>query len=164
MNNASYEAPHYAVFFSLIYFSSAPCTENSSLYFLPLIFWIKFHSHARQWAELWFYYFFIFTFLDIICEGIPNWSVAGIPRFLSLCLCSEVQASAASMKLSVSLQLLDLGQSIGLLGRVISSSQGLYLYTNTEKRTYNTNTKHPCPEWNSNPRSRRPRERRKFMP
>jgi hypothetical protein len=36
------------------------------------------------------------------------------------------------MKLSVSLQLLDLGQSVGLLGRVISSSQGLYLYTNTE--------------------------------
>jgi hypothetical protein len=34
-------------------------------------------------------------------------------------------------EISVSLQLLDLGQSIGLLGRVISSSQGPYLYTNT---------------------------------
>jgi hypothetical protein len=33
-------------------------------------------------------------------------------------------ALAASMKLSVSFQLLDLGQSAGLLGRVISSSQG----------------------------------------
>jgi hypothetical protein len=43
-------------------------------------------------------------------------------------------------------QFLNLGQSVGLLGRVISSSQGLYLYTNTEKRTH-TNTKHPCPEW-----------------
>jgi hypothetical protein len=31
--------------------------------------------------------------------------------------------------------LLDLRQSVGLLGRVISSSQCLYLYTNTEKRT-----------------------------
>jgi hypothetical protein len=31
---------------------------------------------------------------------------------------------------------LDLRQSVGLLGRVISSSQGLYLYTNTEKSTY----------------------------
>jgi hypothetical protein len=30
---------------------------------------------------------------------------------------------------------LDLRRSIGLLGRVISSSQGLYLYTNTEKHT-----------------------------
>jgi hypothetical protein len=35
-------------------------------------------------------------------------------------------------EISVSLQLLDLGQSVGLLGRFISSSQGLYLYTNTE--------------------------------
>jgi hypothetical protein len=33
----------------------------------------------------------------------------------------------------VSLQLLYRGQSVGLLGRVISSSQGLYWYTNTEK-------------------------------
>jgi hypothetical protein len=31
---------------------------------------------------------------------------------------------------------LDLRQSVGLLGRVISSSQGLYLFTNTEKRTH----------------------------
>jgi hypothetical protein len=31
---------------------------------------------------------------------------------------------------------LDLKQSVGLLGRVMSSSQGLYLYINTEKRTY----------------------------
>jgi hypothetical protein len=33
--------------------------------------------------------------------------------------------------------LLDLRHSVGLLGRVISSSQGVYLYTNTEKRTSN---------------------------
>jgi hypothetical protein len=39
-------------------------------------------------------------------------------------------------------QFLNQGQSVGLLGRVVSSSQGLYLYTNT---------KHPCPEWDSNP-------------
>jgi hypothetical protein len=62
-----------------------------------------------------------------------------------LWLYNPIQALDASMKLSVSLQLLDLGQSVGLLGRVISSSQGLYLYTNTEKRIHNTNTKHPCP-------------------
>jgi hypothetical protein len=42
------------------------------------------------------------------------------------------------MKLSDSLQLLDLGQSVELLGRVISSSQGLYLYTNTAKRIHKT--------------------------
>jgi hypothetical protein len=43
------------------------------------------------------------------------------------------------MKLPVSLQLLDLEQSVGLLGRVISSSQGLYLYKNTEKGTQTLN-------------------------
>jgi hypothetical protein len=58
---------------------------------------------------------------------------------------------------------LNLRQSIGLLGRVISSSQGFYLYTNTEKRTH-TNTKHPCPECYSNPRSRFPSERRQCIP
>jgi hypothetical protein len=35
-------------------------------------------------------------------------------------------------KISFSLQLLDLGQSVGLLGWVISSSQGLSLYANIE--------------------------------
>jgi hypothetical protein len=51
---------------------------------------------------------------------------------------AQFQAMAASMKLSVSPELLDLGQLVGLLGRVISSSQGLYLYTNTKK----THTQH----------------------
>jgi hypothetical protein len=56
---------------------------------------------------------------------------------------------------------LHLRQPVGLLGRVISSSQGMYLYTNTEKRTHtHRNTKHPCPEWDSNPLSRLPSERR----
>jgi hypothetical protein len=37
--------------------------------------------------------------------------------------------------------------------------------TNTEKRTHtHTHTKHPCPELDSNPRSRLPSERRQFMP
>jgi hypothetical protein len=60
---------------------------------------------------------------------------------------------------------LDLRHSVGLLGRVISSSQGLHLHTNTEKRARtHTHTKHPCPEWDSNPRSRFPSERRQYMP
>jgi hypothetical protein len=37
----------------------------------------------------------------------------------------------ASMKLSASLQFLNLEQSVGLLGRVISSSQDLYLHRKT---------------------------------
>jgi hypothetical protein len=56
----------------------------------------------------------------------------------SLWLYSPIQALPASMKHSISLHLLDLGQSIGLLGRMIRSSQGLYLYTNTDKRTHNS--------------------------
>jgi hypothetical protein len=58
-------------------------------------------------------------------------------------LYSPIQALAASMKLSVSLQLLNLGQSVGLPGRVISSSQGLYLYTNTENRADKHKTSMP---------------------
>jgi hypothetical protein len=38
----------------------------------------------------------------------------------------------ASMKLPVSLQFLNLGQSVGLLERVISSSQDLYLHRTTQ--------------------------------
>jgi hypothetical protein len=41
-----------------------------------------------------------------------------------------------SMKFSVHFGLLDLRHLVGLLGRVISSLQGLYLYTNTGKRAY----------------------------
>jgi hypothetical protein len=56
---------------------------------------------------------------------------------------------------------LDLRQSEGLLGRVISSSQGLSTCTQTQKNAHiytfiHTNTKHPCPEWDSNPRFRLP--------
>jgi hypothetical protein len=43
-------------------------------------------------------------------------------------------------------------QTVGLLGRVISPSQGRYL--NTEQT--HAHTKHPYPEWYSNPRSQRP--------
>jgi hypothetical protein len=41
---------------------------------------------------------------------------------------AQFWALAASMKLSVSFQLVDLGQSAGLLGRVICSSQGLCMF------------------------------------
>jgi hypothetical protein len=40
------------------------------------------------------------------------------------------------MKLSVSLRFTKFRHSVGLLGQVISSSQGLYLYTNTETYTH----------------------------
>jgi hypothetical protein len=49
-------------------------------------------------------------------------------------------------------------QSVGLLGRVISSSQDLSLNTGQHKHRINTftHTKYPCPKWDSNPRSRPP--------
>jgi hypothetical protein len=59
--------------------------------------------------------------------------------------------------MTFSTTLVDLRQSVGLLGCEISSSQGLCLYTNIEKLAHNTNTKYPYPEWDSNPWSRRPR-------
>jgi hypothetical protein len=62
-------------------------------------------------------------------------------------------------------QFLDLSQAVGLLGRVISSSQGLYLNTGQHKhRKTRTHIKHPCPRWDSKPQSRPPSDRRLFMP
>jgi hypothetical protein len=43
---------------------------------------------------------------------------------------------------------------VGLLGRVINPSQGLYLHRTTQHRK--TRDKHPCLERNSNPRTKRP--------
>jgi hypothetical protein len=44
---------------------------------------------------------------------------------------------------------------VGLLGRMISSSQGLYLNTGQHKhRKTRTHIKHPCPRRDSNPHSR----------
>jgi hypothetical protein len=52
-----------------------------------------------------------------------------------------------------------LRQSVGLLGRGISPSQGSYLY----KHRINTDIC-TCLEWDSNPRSQRSSGRRQFMP
>jgi hypothetical protein len=62
-------------------------------------------------------------------------------------------------------QFLHHSQTVGLLGRVISSSQGLYLNTGQHKhRKTRTHIKNPCLEWDSNPRSRPQSERRQCMP
>jgi hypothetical protein len=44
-------------------------------------------------------------------------------------------------------------QMVGLLRRVISSSQGLYLNIWQHEHRINTHTKYPCLVWDSNPRS-----------
>jgi hypothetical protein len=63
----------------------------------------------------------------------------------------------ASVKHFVSLQFLNLRHSVGLLGRVISPSQGYYL-TPTQNKY-----RHPCLKLDSNPQSQCSREWRQFM-
>jgi hypothetical protein len=54
-------------------------------------------------------------------------------------------------------------QSVGLLGRGISPSQGRYLCT--EQHTHRINAhRQPCLEWDSKPRSQCSSGRRRFMP
>jgi hypothetical protein len=61
-------------------------------------------------------------------------------------------------------QFLDLfTQSVGLLRRGISPSQGRYLHTGQHKHRINAYT-HPCLNWDSNPRSQCFSGRRQFMP
>jgi hypothetical protein len=71
--------------------------------------------------------------------------------------CSHLE-HRASVKRFVSLQFLNLRHSVGLLGRVISPSQGRYL-TQTQNKH-----RHLCLEWDSKPRPQPSSERRQFMP
>jgi hypothetical protein len=81
------------------------------------------------------------------------------PDSLSLFPVAPTLEHRASVKRFVSLQFLNLRQSVGLLGRGISPSQRSYLY----KHRINTD-KYPCLEWDSNSRSQRSSGRRRFMP
>jgi hypothetical protein len=71
--------------------------------------------------------------------------------------CSHLE-HGASVKRFISLQFLNLRHSVGLLGLVISPSQGRYLTQIQNKH------RHPCLEWDSKPRSQRLNGRRQFMP
>jgi hypothetical protein len=62
-----------------------------------------------------------------------SWTVSGLPlHWLVYSSCSHLE-HRASVKRFVSLQFLNLRHSVGLLGRVISPSQGLYL-TQTQNK------------------------------
>jgi hypothetical protein len=54
-------------------------------------------------------------------------------------------------------------QSVGLLERGISPSQGHYLHAEQHKNRINAR-RHSCLEWGSNPRSQCSSRRRRFMP
>jgi hypothetical protein len=83
--------------------------------------------------EKYIFYMYIYIYmLRLVLTRLvysKNSDVMGV-TFFFLWLHSPTQA--ASMKLYVSFQLLDLGRSVGVLGRVISSSQG----TNTSPGTH----------------------------
>jgi hypothetical protein len=53
-------------------------------------------------------------------------------------------------------------QSVGVLGRGISPPQGRYLHAEQHKHRINVH-RHPCLEWDSNPRSQCSSERRQLM-
>jgi hypothetical protein len=71
--------------------------------------------------------------------------------FKSLFSCCSDLEHRAFMKRFVSLQFLNIRVSVGLLRRGISLSQGLYLHTGQHKHRINAH-RHPCLEWNLNPR------------
>jgi hypothetical protein len=99
---------------------------------------------------------------------------------LQLPLCREVHKvtynllykTFADLSVYGSKALVDLGrffsfliytQSVELLGRGISPSQGRYLHTQQQKHRINAH-RHPCLVWDSNPRSQGSSGRRRFMP
>jgi hypothetical protein len=100
----------------------------------------------------------------------PKWNLLR-NLWLVSCLvyscCSHLE-HRTSVKRFVSLQFLNRRHSIGLLGRVISSSQGRYITQTQNKHG------HPCLEWDSNRAFKRPKtvhalrprghcDRRQFM-
>jgi hypothetical protein len=61
-----------------------------------------------------------------------------------------------------SLDLYTIGRAPWTSGR---PTQGIYLNTGQHRHRINAyKNQHPCPKWDSNPRSQRPSKRRKFMP
>jgi hypothetical protein len=87
---------------------------------------------------------FIMQFCQSSCRILPFLSVYG---------------STALVEFGRFFSFLIYTQSAGLLGRGISPSQGHCLHTEQHKRRINEH-RHPCLEWDSNPRSQCSRRRR----
>jgi len=91
VKRASYEAPHYAVFSSLLplppskvqIFSSAPCSQIPSIYVLLLVWRIKFHIHTKPVVNVWFSYYSLWVFGEETWrKKVLNRLIAKIPRIL----------------------------------------------------------------------------------
>jgi hypothetical protein len=81
-----------------------------------------------------------------------------------LCRNNSINGSTAlCWALAAFLVFLSYTQSVGILWRGIRPSQGLYLYTEQHKQNKRTH-RHPCLEWDSDPRFWVPSERRQYMP
>jgi hypothetical protein len=90
---------------------------------------------------------------------------ACLPASLSVCLSirPSIYGSTALLGLDRFFSfVIFFTQTVGLLGRGISPSQGRYLDTEQHKHRINEHS-HPCLEWDSNPRSQCSSERRQFM-
>jgi hypothetical protein len=99
-----------------------------------MVLWCK---CSGQRTERIHFQFNFFPLAPLLGSSPPYWSTGPITQFLYL------------------------SQAVGLLERVISSSQGLYLNTGQHKhRKTPTQIKHPCPGRNSNSQSRPPSDRR----
>jgi hypothetical protein len=114
-----------------------------------------------------------FNSLFTICFG-HTWPSTCVCRYAKLMYCTACHNSmwlviffysycshlehSASVKRFVSLQFLNLRQPLRLLGRGISPSQSRYLTETQHKH------RHPCLEWDLNPRPLYTSGRRHFMP
>jgi hypothetical protein len=114
-----------------------------------------------------------FTFLIIILR--TTWPIQGpiyivhkfcylsiyLSIYLSVCL--SIYGSTVLVGLGRFFSFLMHTQSVGLLGRGISPSQGRYLHTEQHKHRINAH-RYSCLEWNSNPWSQCSSGPRRFMP
>jgi hypothetical protein len=102
---------------------------------------------------------------SIWCRGQEGWRYSSTPPYvfmayiyLSVCSCCSHFEHRASVKHFVSLQFLNLRQSVGLLGRG-SARLKTATYTQIQNKRRQT-----CVEWDSNPRSQCSSGRGHFMP
>jgi hypothetical protein len=92
-----------------------------------------------------------------VCPVHHNFFTFSILRilFLPLCSCCSHLEHRTFVRRFVSLRFLNVRHSVGLLGRVISPSQGRCLHTGQHKHNNRRIHRHRCLEWDSNPRSQR---------
>jgi hypothetical protein len=81
---------------------------------------------------------------------------------VSSLLYNTLKESSVPMKL-VGMIKMCLYELVGLLDARLASLKRRYLHTEQHKHRINAH-RHPCIEWDSNPRPQRSRERRQFMP